>query len=323
MKAVVYSDYGGPEVLRLVDVDAPTVAANHILVRVRAAAVNPADWHLSRGVPMPIRFGRGLKRPGSLQRIGLEYSGTVAGVGRGVSRFAAGDAVFGGASGALAEYISVPAASPMMKPDSVSFEQAAGVVVAGTTALHALRDHAKVRPGQAVLINGAAGGVGTCAVQLAKILGAEVTGVQSARNLDLVRSLGADHVIDYTKDDFTAGSARYDVVLDNVGNRSLSEVRQVLKPGGVYLPNSGGSPDRNASIARILGLLAISPFISHTIKFFLANPTPADLQTLADLMHERRLTPVIDTCYALDEVAEAMRHLESGHARGKVIVRVA
>jgi len=324
MKALVYSDYGGPEVLEHVELDTPAPAAGQVLVKVHAAAVNPADWHLMRGMPFPIRFGRGLKRPKVPQRLGLEYAGTVAAVGTGVTTVASGDAVFGAAdSSALAEYVIAAAADVIAKPENVTFEQAAGTPVAGVTALRALRNVACVQPGQRVLINGAAGGVGTFAVQLAKVFGATVTAVQSTRNLDLVRSLGADELIDYTAADFTSGRADYDVVLDNIRNRSLAEVRRVLRPGGVYLPNAGGTPERNASMLGMVGLLAISPFLSHKIRFFLGTPNRNDLQTLAGLMRDGRLRAVIDTIYPLDDAAQAMRHLESGHARGKVVVRIA
>ena len=325
MKAVVYSDYGGPEVLRQVELDSPAPGAGEVLVKVHAAAVNPADWHLMRGMPFPIRFGRGLTRPSAPQRLGLEYAGTVAGIGSGVTTVAAGDSVFGAAdSSTLAEYVVAAAADVVAKPENVTFEQAAGLPVAGATALHALRRVAGVQPGQRVLINGAAGGVGTFAVQLAKVFGATVTAVQSTRNLDLVRSLGADELIDYTAADFTNARADYyDVVLDNVRNRSLADVRRVLKRGGVYLPNAGGSPERNVSMLGILGLMAISPFLSHKIRFFLGQPTRDILQTLAGLMRDGRLTTVIDTVYPFDDAAQAMRHLESGRARGKVVVRIA
>jgi NADPH:quinone reductase-like Zn-dependent oxidoreductase len=254
-------------VLQQADLETPAPAAGQVLVKVHAAAVNPADWHLMRGMPFPIRFGRGLKRPTVPQRLGLEYAGTVATVGSGVTTVAAADPVFGAAaSSTLAEYVVAPAADVVAKPENVTFEQAAGTSVAGVTALLALRDVARVQPGHRVLVNGAAGGVGTFAVQLAKVFGATVTAVQSTRNLDLVRSLGADELIDYTAADFTSGRADYDVVLDNVRNRSLAEVRRVLKPGGVYLPNAGGTPERNASMLGMLGLLAISPFRSSVTR---------------------------------------------------------
>ena len=324
MKAVVYSDYGGPEVLRHVEIEKPAPADNEILVKVHAASVNPADWHLMRGTPYLIRMGTGFRKPSSAQRVGLDYAGTIEAVGRGVTQYRVGDAVFGGRQGTLAEYLTVPVdRGPVRKPEKLTFEQAAAVAVAGVTALQALRNKAQVQRGQKVLINGASGGVGTFAVQLAKSFGAEVTGVQSTRNMELVRSIGADHVIDYTKEDFTTSGERYDVVLDNVGNRSLSEIRRVLKPGGTYLPNGGGTPEKGASIGGIVKMLVMSPFISHRIRLFVATPNRDDVQMLADLMQAGGVTPVIDRCYPFMEAAEAMRHLESGHARGKVVVTIA
>ena len=321
MKAVVYADYGSPDVLQHVEIEKPAAADNEILVKVHAASVNPVDWHFMRGTPYPIRFGVGLKKPSTPQRLGFDYAGTIEAVGRGVTRFSAGDAVFGGKQGSLAEYVTVPAdRGPVKKPGRLTFEQAAGVTVAGMSALQALRHKARVQRGQKVLINGAAGGVGTFAVQLAKVFGAEVTGVQSTRNMELVRSIGADHVIDYTRQDFTTTSERYDVILDNVGNRSLSDLRRVLKPGGMYFPNGGGTPEQGVAISRLVQMLVMMPFISHKIRFFVATPNRDDLQTLADLMETGEVTPVIDRCYPFAQAAEAIRYLESGHARGKVVV---
>lgn len=325
MKAIVYSEFGGPEVLRQADVEAPVPRDNEILIKVRAAALNPADWHLARGLPYPIRLMQGgLRKPASARRIGLEFAGTVEAVGQRVAQWKVGDPVFGGCEGSVAELVTVPADRPVRKPERVTFDQAAGVAVAGLTALQALRDQAHVQRGQKVLINGAAGGIGTFAVQLAKkVFGAEVTGVQSTRNLDVVRALGADHVIDYTTHDFTKSAERYDVIFDNVVNHPLSDVRRVLKPGGTLLPNSGGStPGQSMKVSRLLRTLMVKPFISHRIRFFVTKPNRDDLQTLADLMQAGTITPVIDRCYPLSEACEAMRHLESGHARGKIVVTV-
>lgn len=273
-----------------------------------------------RGDPYISRQSRGWSTPKET-RIGVDYAGTVEAVGADVTTFKPGDQVFGARSGALAEYVAArESGSVVLKPSNVSFEQAAAVAVAGVTALQALRDWGKLESGQSVLINGASGGVGTFAVQIAKAYGAEVTGVCSTRNVELVRSLGADHVIDYTREDFTANGAKYDVVFDNVGGHALADVRSVLKPGGTYLPSFGGTPQKNASIANILRMLAISPFLSHRIKFFVAQPAPDDLQALAGMIAAGTVTPVIDTCYAFSDAAEAMRHLESGHTRGKVVV---
>jgi NADPH:quinone reductase-like Zn-dependent oxidoreductase len=320
MRAAVYAEYGGPEVAQLVEIDAPTAADHELLVKVHAAALNPADWHFTRGSPYPIRLGNGLRRPSTIRRLGFDYAGTVAAVGRAVTRFGIGDHVFGDSPGALAEYLTVPADRAVRKPANLTFEEAAAVPVAAMTALQALRNKARVQRGQKVLINGASGGVGTFAVQLAKSFGAVVTGVQSARNLNLVRSLGADHVIDYTAGDFTASGDRYDVVFDNVGNRSLSEMRRVLEPQGTLVFNGGGSPEQALQLRRIIWMLAMSPFISQRITLFVTNPNRVDLELLADLLQSGTIRPVIDRQYRFGETVEALRHLESGRARGKVVV---
>ena len=323
MKAIVHTEYGGPEVLQHVEIDTPAPADNEILVKVHAASVNPVDWHFMRGTPFPLRFAAGLRKPKSARRLGFDYSGTIVALGSRVTRFSVGDPVFGYGAGSLAEFLTVPAdRGALGKPANLTFEQAAAVAVAGMTALQALRNKAQVQRGQKVLINGASGGVGTFAVQLGKAFGAEVTGVQSTRNLELVRSIGADHVIDYTTDDFTTSAGRYDVILDNVGNRSLSDILRALKPGGTYLPNGGGTPDEPLRIRRIVRMLATSPFISRNIKFFVTSPNASDLETLAALMESGRVTPVIERRYPFRDAAEAMRHLESGRVRGKVVVTI-
>jgi NADPH:quinone reductase-like Zn-dependent oxidoreductase len=325
MHAFVYSDYGGPAVLRQAKIETPTPAAKEILVKVHAAALNPVDWHMMRGTPFVLRMGSGLRKPRSARRVGVDYSGTVEAVGGEVTEFQVGDAVFGGRLGSLAEYLTVPVdgGAAAKKPDALTFEQAAGAFIAGMTALQALRTQAQLRPGQKVLINGASGGVGTFAVQLAKAFGAEVTGVQSTRNLELVRSIGADHVIDYTKEDFTTGDTRYDVVFDNVWNRAFSDVRRVLNRGGTYIPNGGGGPEDHGMLGRFVRTLALAPFISQRIRFFVMKANREDLQQLARLLQAGTVVPVIDRCFPFSDAAEAMRHVESGHARGKVIVRVA
>jgi NADPH:quinone reductase-like Zn-dependent oxidoreductase len=323
MKAVVFSRYGGPEVLQLVDVDTPAPGPTDILVKVHAAALNPVDWHFVRGAPFPMRMMMGgLRGPKQPRGVGVDYAGTIAAIGSSVTGFAVGQPVFGYGEGALAEYLVRPAATAALKPERLTFEQAAGVPLAGLTALQALRDKAQVRSGQQVLIVGAAGGIGTFAVQIAKALGAHVTGVQSTSALDLVRSLGADRVIDYTKEDFTTGDARYDVVFDNVCNHTLADVRQVVKPGGTIVPNGGGSPDKSVSMLGILRTLAISRFLSHKVAFFVTNPTRTDLQRLADMIQAGTVTPVIDKVYPLTEAAEAFQRLEAGHAHGKIVIRI-
>ena len=325
MKAVVYSEYGGPEVLRLMEVETPAPGPNEILVKVHTAALNPVDWHFVRGAPFPIRMmAGGLRKPKRPRRVGCDYCGTIEAVGHSVTGFTVGEPVFGLGDGTLAEYLTVPADRVIVpKPERVTFEQAAGVPLAGLTALQMLRDKALVRAGHKILIVGAAGGIGTISVQLAKAFGADVTGVQSTAALDLVRSLGADRVIDYTKEDFTTAGARYDAVLDNVCNRALADVRRVLKPGGTLVPNGGGSPEKGISIWGLMRTLALRPFISHKITFFVMKPNRADLQFLAGLIEAGTITPVVDRCYPLSAAAEAFRHLESGHAHGKIVVTIA
>lgn len=325
MKAVVRRCYGPPDVLQVEDVEKPMPGDDQLLVKVHAASVNPADWHMVRGEPYLMRLDAGFGRPRN-PRVGIDYAGTVEAVGRNVTRFRPGDEVFGGSLGALAEYIAVREKGNLAaKPAGVSFEQAAGVNVGGLTALQTLRDRAGIQPGQKVLINGASGGVGTFAVQIAKALGAEVTGVCSTRNVELVRSLGADRVIDYTQEDFTEGDERYDVVMDNVVNHDLLDVRRVLKPGGKLLVIGGGGTDANPWIGALwapIKAFVISWFVDEDISFFLSHHSAEDLAALARLMEAGAVSTVIDRSYPLAEAAEAMRYLETGRARGKVIVTV-
>jgi NADPH:quinone reductase-like Zn-dependent oxidoreductase len=327
MKAVVYTDYGPPDVLQIRDIKKPVPNDDQVLIKVRAAAVNPLDWHFIRGTPYIMRFMMaGLRKPKD-PRVGVDYAGTVEAVGKNVTQFKPGDEVFGNRSGAFAEYLCARADRAIaLKPANLTFEQAAGVPVAGFTALQGLRDKGKVQPGQKVLINGASGGVGTFAVQIAKSLGAEVTGVCSTRNLELVRSLGADHVIDYTKEDFTKGNEHYDVILDNVGTQPLSGFRSVLKPNGICVMIGGGGPNEGkwvGPMARPIKAMLISPFISQKMGMMMADGNKDDLNILADLMQSGKVTPVIDRTYPLSEIREAIRYLETGRARGKVIITVA
>ena len=323
MKAILRCDYGTADVLRVAQVDTPVPGDEEVLVKVHAAAINPLDWHEMRGSPYVMRLGSGLRRPKDL-RLGVDYAGTVEAVGARVTGFKPGDAVFGGRSGALAQYlVARQDRAVALKPANVSFEQAAGVGVAGTTALQALRDAGRLKAGDKVLINGASGGVGTFAVQIAKSMGAEVTGVSSARNHELVRSLGADHVIDYKTQDYTAGDVRYDVILDNVGNRPLSANRRVLTPDGRYVLVGGGGPDAGnwiGPLARPLQALLLSPFVSQDMGMFISSFTNEDMKRLAELMESGAVTPVIDRRYPLGEVPEAIRYLEEGRARGKVVI---
>jgi NADPH:quinone reductase-like Zn-dependent oxidoreductase len=309
MKAIVYCDYGTADVLRLEEIEKPTPADHQLLIKVHAAALNPLDWHFMRGTPYLMRMQAGLRKP-KVTQLGVDFAGTVEAVGNNVTQFKPGDEVFGGRAVAL-------------KPASLTFEQAAAVPIAAVTALQGLRDKGQLRPGQTVLINGASGGVGTFAVQIAKSLGGVVTGVCSTRNVDLVRSLGADRVIDYTKEDFTKTGQRYDLILDNVANRSLSEFRRVLNPKGKYVMIGGGGPDSGrwiGPLARPLIALASSPFVSQDMGMLLAELNKKDLNALGDLMQAGKVTPVIDRSYKLSEIPAAIRYLEEGHARGKVVI---
>jgi NADPH:quinone reductase-like Zn-dependent oxidoreductase len=323
MKAVVYRCYGSPDVVKLEDVAKPIPADNGVLVKVLAASVNPLDWHYMRGKPYVMRPMAGLGAPDDI-RLGVDFAGTVESVGKSVRRFKPGDEVFGGADGAFAEYVSVREnGSLALKPANVTFEQAAAVPVAAITALQALRDNGRVQAGQKVLINGASGGVGTFAVQIAKIYGADVTAVCGTKNVALVRSIGADHVIDYTQQDFTRSSEHYDLIVDNVGTHSLSEYRRVLNPTGALVIVGGldNGPWLGPLSTSIKALLW-SPFVSQKMGSFLAELKQEDLGVLRDLLRAGKITPVIDRRYELSRTADAIRYLEQGHARGKVIVSI-
>ena len=325
MKAIVYCDYGLAN-LKLEEVEKPVPNDDQILVRVRAASVNPYDWHFIEGTPKIMRaMGVGLRKPKDT-RVGVDFAGTVEAIGKNVTQFKPGDEVFGGKGGAFADYVCPRAGRAVaLKPANITFEQAASVNIAGITALQALRDKGKVQSGQKVLINGASGGVGTFAVQIAKSLGADVTGVCSTRNVDLVRSLGADHVIDYTKEDFTKTGQRYDVILDNVGNQPLLSFRRVLIPKGKYVMIGGGGPNDQGLIGplfRPIKAMLLSPFVSQEMGMFMADTNQKDLAILADLMQSGKVKPVIDRTYKLSEVPAAIAYLEQGHARGKVVITV-
>ena len=327
MKAVVYTDYGSPDVLQIRDIKKPVPNDDQVLIKVRAVSINPLDWHFMEGTPYIMRaMGVGLRKPKD-PRLGVDMAGEVEAVGKNVTQFKPGDEVFGARDGAFAEYVCARAdRGVVLKPANVTFEQAASVPIAALTALQGIRDQGHVQPGQKVLINGASGGVGTFAVQIAKSFGAEVTGVCSTRNLDLVRSLGADHVIDYTKEDFTKGEQRYDVILDNVGNQPVSGFRRALQPKGICVMIGGGGPNDGRWIgpmARPVKALLMSPFISQKMGMFMAKLTKDDLTVLADLMQSGKVTPVIDRTYPLSQIADAIRYLEQGHARGKVVITVA
>lgn len=326
MKAIVRCDYGLAN-LKLEDVEKPVPDNDQILVKVHAVSVNPYDWHFVEGTPYVMRaMGVGLRKPKEI-RLGVDFAGTVEAVGKNVTQFKSGDEVFGGRDGAFAEYVcrrAVGAVAP--KPAGLTFEQAASINIAGITALQGVRDKGKVQPGQKVLINGASGGVGTFAVQIAKSFGGEVTGVCSTRNLELVQSLGADHVIDYTKEDFTKGDQHYDVILDNVGNHSLSECRRVLTPNGIYVLIGGGGVNEQGllgGLAKALNAAVYSRFVKQKMGMMMADPSTKDLTLLADMMQSGKIKPVIDRTYkSLSEIPEAIRYLEEGHARGKVVITV-
>jgi NADPH:quinone reductase-like Zn-dependent oxidoreductase len=325
MKAIVYCDYGPPDVLKLMDIPKPVPNDNQVLVKVRAASVNPYDWHFIRGTPYIMRLGVGLRKP-KVTRIGVDFAGTIEAVGKNpaaAGQFKPGDEVFGGKTGAFAEYVCVSEKGVALKPANTTFEQAGSVAIAGLTALQAVRDKAKAQRGQKILINGASGGVGTFAVQIAKSFGADVTGVCSTRNVDLVRSIGADHVIDYTKEDFTKSQQRYDVIIDNVGNQPLLSLRRALTPKGKYVMIGGGGLSDQGVIGpmfRPIRAILLSPFVSQEMGMMLTDPTQNDYKMVADLMQAGKVTPVIDRRYKLSEVPEAIAYLEQGHARGKVVI---
>jgi NADPH:quinone reductase-like Zn-dependent oxidoreductase len=327
MKAVVYTDYGSPDVLEIRDIKRPVPNDDQVLIRVRAASINPLDWHYIEGTPYIMRaFGVGLRKPKD-PRLGVDMAGEVEAIGKNVTQFKPGDEVFGGRNGAFAEYVCARADRAIaLKPSNITFEQAASVPIAAITALQGLRDKGHISPGQRVLINGASGGVGTFAVQIAKSWGAEVTGVCSTRNLDLVRSLGADHVIDYTKEDFTKGEQRYDVILDNVGTQPLSGFKRALVPNGICVMIGGGGPNDGGLIgpmARPIKALFLSPFMTQKMGMMMAELNKKDLNVLGDLMQSGKVKPVIDRTYPLSQIADAIRYLEQGHARGKVVITIA
>lgn len=323
MQAAIRCEYGGPSAVQVASVPKPVPADHEVLVKVHAAAINPLDWHTVRGTPYLMRLGSGLRKP-KLTRIGVDFAGTVEAVGAKVTRFKPGDDVFGGRNGALAEYLVVGEDRAVTrKPANLSFEQAAALPIAAVTALQALRDEGKVGTGTRVLINGASGGVGTFAVQIAKTLGAEVTGVCSARNAELVRALGADHVVDYKTQDYTAARQAYDVIVDNVGNRELGENRRALKPDGRYVLIGGGGPDAGNWVGPLrlpLEALVYSGFVSQHMGMMLAELNGPDLAALGELAASGKVRSVIDRTYPLAQASEALEYLETGRARGKVVI---
>ena len=320
MKAVVTTTYGSPEVLELQEVAKPTPKADEVLVKIHAASVNAGDWHLMRADPFLIRLGYGLRKP-KIKILGADVAGQVEAVGKDVTQFQQGDEIFGDISmcgfGAFAEYVAVPENVLVSKPAKLTFEQAAAVPEAAITALQGLRDYGQIRMGQKVLINGASGGVGTFAVQIAKSFGTEVTGVCSGGKMDLVRSIGADHVIDYTKEDFTQNGQQYDLILAVGGYHPLADYKRALSPRGTYVMTGGAT--KQMFQAMLLGP-CLSMFGSQKMTGYLAKSNQKDLEVISELLESSKLVPVIDRCYPLNEVPDAIRYLESGKARGKVVI---
>lgn len=320
MKAIVYTAYGSPDVLQLKEVEKPVPGAGDVLIEVHAASANPLDWHLMRADPLFVRLGSGLRRPKD-PRLGADVAGRVAAVGQNVTQFQPGDEVFGSGLGSFAEYVSIPAHRLAFLPTGASFEEAAAIPVAAVTALQGLRDKGQLRPGQQVLIHGASGGVGTFAVQIARALGAEVSGVCSTQNMELVRSLGATHVIDYTREDFTRSGQRYDLIYDAVGNRSVAAYRRALKPHGVCVIAGFHS------VLRLFEHMLLGPLrstIGHKKigLMGMANMSQSDLLYMKELLETGSVVPVVGRRYPLHEVSEALRYLEGGHACGKVVIVV-
>jgi len=315
MKAIVQNKYGSPEVLELKEIDKLVVKDDDVLVCVHAAGLNAGDVFTMRGVPSAVRLVVGLLKPKKNHVPGWDVAGHVEAVGKNVTRFQPGDEVFGACNGTCAEFARERESNLLSKPASLTFEQAAAVPTAAITALLGLRNAGELQPGQKVLINGASGGVGTFAVQIAKSFGAEVTGVCSTRNVDMVRSIGADHVIDYTEENFTQSAQRYDLILDNVGNHSFSDLRHALTPQGTLQPNTG-----NAGMSYVIKALILSLCMRQQGRLFIATPKKEDLVVLKELIESGKVTPVIDRTYPLSETPEAFRYLDKGHARGKVVI---
>lgn len=323
MKAIVYRRYGTPEVLEAQEMETPRAGDGQVLVRVRAAGINPYDWHHLTGTPYFLRLMAGLRRP-KQPVLGLDFAGQVEAVGPGVTRLRVGDEVYGMRMGAFAEYLTVREDAVEIKPANLSFEQAAAVPLAALSALQALRDKGRIRPGQRVLINGASGGIGTFAVQLARWFGADVTGVCSTRNVELVWSVGADRVIDYTRDDFVASGQRYDLIVDVAGNRSIADRRRALTPTGTLVVIGG------PKTGRWLGPLASSVRLAAAARFsgrqrllgMLTKPSRADLALLRELIEAGKVTPVIEHVYPLDELGQALQHGGLGHAQAKIVITV-
>lgn len=322
MKAVVHHCYGSPDVLEVTDVALPVAGPREILVKVEAASVNPLDWHFMRGSPYIMRLLTGFGAPDD-PRLGRDFAGSVEAVGEEVTEFEVGDRVYGGANGAFAQYLTRGATGSVAKiPDNVSSVHAASIPVAGITALQALRDKGQLQSGQRVLINGASGGVGTFAVQIAKSMGAEVTGVCSTRNVELVKSIGADHVFDYKQENYTESGQQFDLIIDNVGNHSLSANRRVLKPEGRLVIIGGAKGDWIGPLAKPISAMMLQPFVEQELISMTAQMNAEDLSTLAGMMSDGQVTPVIERSYTLEETAAAIRKSEEGRVRGKLVLAI-
>jgi NADPH:quinone reductase-like Zn-dependent oxidoreductase len=323
MKAIVRDTYGSPELLELRDIDKPEIADDEVLVRVHAAGVGRDVWHIMTGLPYPIRLaGYGLRAPKN-PVVGSDVAGVVEAVGKNVTRFQPGDEVFGIGKGSYAEYVCASEDKLAHKPANLTFEQAAVVAISGLTALQGLRDHGRVEPEQKVLVIGASGGVGTFAVQIAKAFGAHVTGVCSTTKVDMVRSIGANHVIDYTREDFAEGEQRYDLILDIGGNSSLARLRRALAPRGTLVIVGGETDERwLGGTDRQLRALMLSPFVGQKLGTFVSSENHEDMLVLKELIEAGKVTPIVDRIYPLSEVPEAIRYLEEGHTRGKVVITV-
>jgi len=323
MRAIVQHEYGSADVLRVEEIDRPTIKSDEVLIRVHAAGLDRGTWHFMAGMPYLFRLmGPGVRKPKN-PVLGLDVAGTVVAVGADVSRFGVGDEVFGISRGSFAEYAAAREDKLARKPAKLPFDQAAVVAVSGLTALQSLLDVGRLESGQHVLIVGASGGVGTYAVQIAKASGAEVTGVCSTAKVDLVRSIGADHVVDYTRDDFAAGPQRYDLILDIGGNSPLPRLRRALAPSGTLVLVGGEDGDRwTGGMGRQLRAVALSPFLRQRLTMKIAKENYIDLERLARLLESGELTPTIDETYPLDQAPDAMRRLEAGHARGKIVIAI-
>jgi NADPH:quinone reductase-like Zn-dependent oxidoreductase len=323
MKAWIYDRYGSPDVLELKEVDMPTGNDDHVLVRIRAAAINPYDWRLMRANPQLVRLVKGLRRPRQAVIAGADMAGVVESVGKDVTRFRPGDEVYAeSGEGCFADYVSAWQERVALKPANLTFEQAAAVPMAAMTALQGLRNVGRIKEGQKVLINGASGGVGSFAVQIAKSYGTEVTGVCSTRNVELVRSIGADLVIDYTQEDFTRNGERYELLLDTVGNHSIRAFRRAVARKGAFVMAGGGGGRWLGPVPQLLKGKLLSPFVSQRIVTFVCKPNREDLEFLKELIEAGKVIPVIDRTFPFAEAPDAIRYLEAGHARGKVVVTV-